>query len=295
VIIGFFKKLVIADRLALFVNQVYGAPENYDASILIIATFFFAFQIYCDFSGYTDIAIGVARMFGINLMENFKMPYLANGIKEFWSKWHISLSTWFRDYLYISLGGNRNRFFRNILIVFVVSGLWHGANWTFIIWGGLHGTYFLCEHFISRKFRIKKTLLQRSFSTAFTFLLVSFAWIFFRANNLDDAATIITNLTNFKLVYMKDLVYQMKTGVLEPTTLNNAFNLNYGEFYFQSTIGDLLLSFLLIPFLLAFEFLKNRKMKKLKSWPRAFGYFLMAISVLIFGIFSQNQFIYFQF
>lgn len=133
IIFGLFKKLVIADRLALFVNEVYKSPENYDGSMLILATFFFAFQIYCDFSGYSDIAIGTARLFGIELMENFRMPYLATSIREFWSKWHISLSTWFRDYLYIPLGGNKTLHIRNIIIVFLVSGLWHGANWTFVI------------------------------------------------------------------------------------------------------------------------------------------------------------------
>jgi D-alanyl-lipoteichoic acid acyltransferase DltB (MBOAT superfamily) len=141
---GLFKKVVIADRLVSAVDHVYDNPTNYEGLPLIIATVFFSFQIYCDFSGYSDIAMGSAKVMGFNLMKNFNQPYFSSGIKEFWGRWHISLSTWFRDYLYIPLGGNRVgkwRWYYNIFIVFLVSGLWHGANWTFIIWGGLHGFY----------------------------------------------------------------------------------------------------------------------------------------------------------
>jgi len=137
---GFFKKVVIADRLAVYVNEIYASPGDENGLALLLATYFFAFQIYCDFSGYSDIAIGAARVMGYDLMENFRTPYLSKSIREFWSRWHISLSTWFRDYLYIPLGGNRVpqvRWFLNLFIVFVVSGFWHGANWTFLIWGAL--------------------------------------------------------------------------------------------------------------------------------------------------------------
>ncbi|NJN99133.1 MAG: MBOAT family protein, partial [Anaerolineales bacterium] len=141
---GLLKKMVVADRLAIFVNSIYGNPGQYTGFPLILATYFFAFQIYYDFSGYSDIALGCARVMGFKLMGNFRQPYLATSISDFWQRWHISLSTWFRDYLYIPLGGNRVsrwHWVTNTLIVFMVSGLWHGANWTFVIWGALHGLY----------------------------------------------------------------------------------------------------------------------------------------------------------
>ena len=134
---GFFKKLVVADRLALYVNDVYSAPRNFNGLQLTLATFFFAYQIYCDFSGYTDIALGTAQVLGFRLMENFDTPYYSRSISEFWHRWHISLSTWFRDYLYIPLGGSRvskRRHILNLLITFTISGLWHGANWTYVLW-----------------------------------------------------------------------------------------------------------------------------------------------------------------
>jgi len=143
---GFFKKVVIADRLSEYVNTVYNNADNYGGFHDIIATFFFGTQIYCDFSGYSDIAIGSAMVLGYDLMLNFRRPYLSRSIKEFWSRWHISLSTWFRDYLYIPLGGNRVvkwRWYYNLFITFLISGLWHGANWTFVVWGALHGFYLL--------------------------------------------------------------------------------------------------------------------------------------------------------
>ncbi len=141
---GFFKKIVIADQLALFVQQVYGSPGEWSGPAVLLASYFFAFQIFCDFSAYTDIARGSARIMGFDLMENFNRPYFSRSIREFWARWHISLSTWFRDYLYIPLGGNRVvkwRWYYNLMVVFVVSGLWHGANWTFVAWGFLHGAY----------------------------------------------------------------------------------------------------------------------------------------------------------
>ncbi|MCH9032659.1 MAG: MBOAT family protein, partial [candidate division Zixibacteria bacterium] len=143
---GFFKKLVIADRLAVYVNNVYGAPDEYSALTLLVAVYFFAFQIYCDFSGYSDIAIGAARVMGYDLMENFRRPYLSRSVSEFWRRWHISLSSWFKDYLYLPLGGNRvskSRWSFNIVTVFVICGLWHGANWTFVAFGVLHALYLL--------------------------------------------------------------------------------------------------------------------------------------------------------
>ncbi len=199
---GFFKKVVIADRLAIYVDAVYNHAHDYSGLSLILATVFFAFQIYCDFSGYTDIARGTAKIMGFELMINFRQPYFAQSAREFWGRWHISLSTWFRDYLYIPLGGNRvpfPRYLLNLMIVFLVSGLWHGASWTFVIWGALHGLYVVVEALFSH-FRIV-VLPQKSWATVarvlFTFALVTFAWIFFRANSLDDAAYVMTHLLAF--------------------------------------------------------------------------------------------------
>src|SRR5262249_30799197 len=148
---GLFKKVVVADALAIYVDTVYTSSAHHGGATLLVATYFFAFQIYCDFSGYSDIARGISRVYGIELMKNFETPYFSTSISEFWSRWHISLSTWFRDYVYIPLGGNRvgrARNFLNLFLVFMLSGLWHGANWTFVIWGALHGIYLIGERLL---------------------------------------------------------------------------------------------------------------------------------------------------
>jgi D-alanyl-lipoteichoic acid acyltransferase DltB (MBOAT superfamily) len=190
--------MVIADNLAPYVNAAFGDINHTGGWQLLWATYGFAFQIYCDFSGYTDIAIGSAKLFNLRLMHNFNYPYFAESIPDFWRRWHISLSTWFREYVYISLGGNRTTKSRqafNIAIVFLLSGLWHGANWTFVIWGALHGLFYLCfwwsgmaaanesSHWFSRLIRI-----------VITFHLVCFAWIFFRAPSLAAAWTVVSKI-----------------------------------------------------------------------------------------------------
>lgn len=200
---GLFKKIVVADRLAVYVGEVYDHPGHYHGLPVLIASYFFAIQIYCDFSGYSDIALGAARVMGFKLMQNFNFPYFSRSIREFWGRWHISLSTWFRDYLYIPLGGNRVsewRWMFNLLIVFLVSGLWHGAKWTFLIWGFLHGIYLVIE-ILFNKVRIlqrvaEKPLLQ-PFRLLITFHLVVLGWIFFRANSTHDAFSIIRNIFDF--------------------------------------------------------------------------------------------------
>ena len=203
--VGFFKKIVVADLLAEFVNAVYNDAANATGPALVVATVFFGFQIYCDFSGYTDIAIGCARVMGINLMKNFDRPYKARSIKEFWARWHISLSTWFKDYLYFPLGGSRcskPRHMFNLFMVFFVSGLWHGANWTFVLWGLLHALYRIVGELTAKP---RKNLYAKMHinTEAFwfvalqkltTFVFVCFAWIFFRANNLSDAWVLLTSL-----------------------------------------------------------------------------------------------------
>lgn len=204
-LLGFFKKICIADLVAPYVNAVYNNAGESTSLTVIIATLLFALQIYCDFSGYTDIAIGCARMMGIKLMKNFDHPYRAETVKEFWSRWHISLSSWFRDYLYIPLGGNRCRRYRhllNLFIVFLVSGLWHGAAWTFVIWGALHGIYQIIGTLTYKKRNLllakiglcERSVCVRAVRRIITFILVCVGWVFFRANSISDAFTLFKNL-----------------------------------------------------------------------------------------------------
>lgn len=196
---GYFKKLVIADVFAGVVDAVYNNAHSYVGLVFIVVTVMFAIEIYCDFSGYSDIAIGCARLFGIDLMTNFKSPYLSFSIKEFWSRWHISLSTWFRDYVYIPLGGNRVSRWRhclNLLITFLVSGFWHGSSLTYVLWGGIHGLLQIIETFIYPKAKrgVEATHRKHWWQLPLTFILLCFTWIFFRANSLQDAIWIISRL-----------------------------------------------------------------------------------------------------
>jgi len=278
---GFFKKIVIADRLAIYVNAVYNNPGNHNGYTFIMATIFFAFQIYCDFSGYSDIAIGIARIMGFKLMTNFNRPYFSQSVSEFWKRWHISLSTWFKDYLYISLGGNRvsvPRLYLNLMIVFLVSGLWHGANWTFIIWGGLNGFYLVSAIFfgpiIKKLYSVTRlqsfSFLSGSVNILLTFILSCFAWIFFRANNLSDSVYIIKEIFN-----------------------------PHGSFF----IGEqdtLFYSVIFILFLLVCEGVKEyypnfNLLNHSKVVVRYSAYTVLILLIILFGVFDGGQFIYFQF
>ena len=279
---GFVKKIVIADRLSLYVNAVYNNADHHNGLTLILATIFFAFQIYCDFSGYSNIAIGAAKVMGFKLMTNFNRPYFARSIAEFWKRWHISLSTWFRDYLYITLGGNKvsiPRWYFNLFFVFLISGLWHGANWTFIIWGALNGFY-LVFALITQGARDKMNevtgltklpVLHRWIQIIVTFLLTCFAWIFFRANNLNDALLIIRKMASFK-----------------------------GPIWFENP-SMLIYSFTAIFILLAAEskqeyFKGSFSLMNNKNWVvRNAAYALMIILIFLIGVFDGGQFIYFQF
>lgn len=281
---GIFKKVVIADKLAIFVDAVYNNPTSYSSSSLIIATFLFAFQIYCDFSGYSDIAIGSAQVMGFDLMDNFKRPYFSRSITEFWQRWHISLYSWFRDYIYIPLGGNRVsklRHFLNVFIVFFVSGLWHGANWTFVLWGSLHGFYLIFGE-ITKHLRQKLSVLiflskfpkiHSLLQISITFLLISFSWIFFRANNFSD------------------LIY-----ILKSISINFVFDSNKLGFNFYKIIiaGVLILVLesvhLLQSHIKMREFLSERPL--MIRW---FIYLLLILFILTFGVFNNGNFIYFQF
>ncbi|MBR5528637.1 MAG: MBOAT family protein [Clostridia bacterium] len=202
---GFYKKVVVADIAAVYVNRVFNDAENATGAAVALASVLFAIQIYCDFSGYTDIAIGCSRIMGYRLMQNFDRPYSAENIKDFWSRWHISLTSWFKDYLYIPLGGNRKgkaRMYINLFIVFLVSGLWHGANLTFVLWGVIHGIYRVVGMLTKKKrdaayeklgMDVNGTAV-RTFRKVVTFILVCFAWIFFRANNTHDLFILISGL-----------------------------------------------------------------------------------------------------
>lgn len=212
---GYFKKIVIADTLAVTVNQVYGSLESYTGLILLIVAFMYSIEIYCDFSGYSDIAIGLANLFGIRLKMNFDSPYYAHSIREFWGRWHISLSTWLRDYIYIPLGGSRRgtaRRIANLMITFVISGVWHGANWTFLIWGILHGLYQAAEILMGKamtllkkgrdaadKDRTQKNVMERPLpvrvlQVTVTFLLITAAWVFFRADSMEEVCYIFSHM-----------------------------------------------------------------------------------------------------
>lgn len=233
---GYFKKLVIADGLSVYVSQVYDSVSSYTGFALLLTTFFYAIQLYCDFSGYTDIALGSAKLFGINLTQNFRSPYFASSIKDFWGRWHISLSSWLRDYIYIPLGGNRVGKFRhglNILVTFLVSGLWHGASWNYVVWGGIHGALQVIEGFFpwnhkTSAFQTNRRLhrLLCIVTVPITFLLVCFAWIFFRAATLPDALYILQHMfagITSPYAYIHDSAVQM--GLSVPHLLYNCLPL----------------------------------------------------------------------
>jgi alginate O-acetyltransferase complex protein AlgI len=270
---GLFKKVVIADRLAMMVDFAYKNPSEQSGLTLLVATFFYTFQIYCDFSGYSDIALGSAKVMGFDLMENFRTPYFSTSISEFWRRWHISLSTWFRDYLYIPLGGNRvsewRRYF-NQFFVFMISGLWHGASWTFVIWGSLHGFYLIFAVLRDKylpQIILPKNIFGKSINLISTFVLVMFAWVFFRAKSTHDAFLILKKISNFSF------------NEIFETPLNSV------EMWF---------SIILIGFLLW----KEAKFFQIntKSNLQFYGFSVVFIVMIyFFGVFNTNQFIYFQF
>lgn len=296
---GMFKKVVIADRLTELTDPVFNQPHNYPAITLILATVFFSFQIYCDFSGYSDIALGSARVMGFKLMKNFNRPYSSKSISEFWGRWHISLSTWFRDYLYISLGGNRvsvPRWFFNLFFVFLISGFWHGANWTFIIWGALHGFYLIAAILIEKaKGKVfgpsnvkDKSIFENALNITITFILVAVAWVFFRANTISDAIYIIGK---FPLVF-NDVVRIIKTRDAE---FMNIWDIN--EFL---TVKRLVFAFLLIILMELVQFVQQKYdlIKMLYNGPiylRWFMYYSLIFVIISYGVFKNHQFIYFQF
>jgi alginate O-acetyltransferase complex protein AlgI len=284
---GLFKKAVVADRIAMLVDEVYNHPYQYHGFAFLIATAFFSTQIYCDFSGYSDIALGTARILGFKLMTNFKQPYFSKSISEFWTRWHISLSSWFKDYLYIPMGGNRvsiPRWYFNLLFVFIISGLWHGANWTFIIWGCLHGILLVIQNL---KFRfLNKLKIPVPFQILSTFILVSLLWVFFRASSLSDALYIIKNLFS-----------PNENGKYFSLVKINIHGLP--DTYFGIALWKFNLSLLLILVLYTADWLlftgNAKEIMDKYGWLAWTIYYLLIISILFFGVFETRQFIYFQF
>jgi alginate O-acetyltransferase complex protein AlgI len=285
ILMGLFKKIVIADSLSVLVDAVYNSPQSYPGFPMVIATLFFAIQIYCDFSGYTDIAIGTAKLLGFDLAINFRTPYFSTSLTEFWRRWHISLSTWFRDYVYIPLGGNRGSVSRanvNIFITFVLSGFWHGAAWTFVIWGAIHGLVLIIEKTFTTKAEEVSSAFKQGFSWLVTFCIVCFAWIFFRSNSLSDAWFIITH---------------MFSDVLSYTDLQ-AMALKFRGMGLQ--IKDILNAIFFVVVLLIIETsFRNERIKGLINsyrsvrWP---AYYFLIIAIVISATKNPaGNFIYFQF
>lgn len=282
---GLFKKVVIADRLATFVDAAYRQPSFAAPVDLLLATYFFAFQLYCDFSGYSDMAIGSAKVLGFDFADNFRRPYLSTSVREFWSRrWHISLSTWFRDYMYIPLGGShrsRIRGYVNLLAVFLVSGLWHGASWTFVVWGGLNGLFQIGASLTSGiRERLTSGLrgpawLSTSLRRLITFHLILVTWVFFRAADLDDAMTVITRV----LGSLPSLA-----GALGPRMM----------------VGDVLLSIGLIAVLMGAELFDEIQpmWDRARRWPtplRWAVYYALLAALVVMGSWTLQQFVYMQF
>lgn len=280
---GLFKKIVIADNCAKYANEIFNNSEQYSGATLILGAFFFTFQIYGDFSGYSDIAIGTSRLFGFNLKQNFATPYFARDIAEFWRRWHISLTTWFRDYVYIPLGGSRGgkwQKIRNTFVIFLVSGFWHGANWTFIVWGGLNAIYFLP---LLLRDKNRKNLdvvaqdrvfpsIKEWFSMTGTFILVMFTWIFFRAESIEHAMNFISKIFigSIRVSYFPD--WRQAVGTLP-----------------------------FIAFMILVEWSARRypfvmvNLSKVNSRARQLIFIGLVLLIICFGNFGDEEFIYFQF
>ena len=296
---GYFKKLVVADRLAIYVNAVYDNSEHHNGPTLLVATIFFAIQIYADFSGYTDIAVGSARLFGIKLTNNFNRPYFSTSVKEFWSRWHISLSLWLRDYIFLPLAYVLSRWMNKqyylhiskekwiyliaIMVTFCICGLWHGVGWTFLFWGILFGIFQTYSNWtgefnkkLRKRFGIRKSSgYYKSYKIIITFCLVCFTWIFFRSNNLSQAFSIIKNILSFS-----GKVFFGETS----DVMNSMFHSG-------------LAIFLLLTFEIVKEFYYDRsRFLKSVSWvTKSIFYVFLVIVIIFFGVFDGGQFIYFQF
>lgn len=290
---GMFKKVVIADRLAIVADQIYDSPSQYSGVAVVLGTVFFSFQLYCDFSGYCDIALGAARVMGFRLTENFNHPNMAVSVSDYWRRWHLSLSKWFTQYVYFPLGGNRVskwKGYRNLAIVMLLSGFWHGANWTFIIWGGIHAFYLIFANYTANargKLNefigiTKLPLLNRLWQQVVTFSLVSFSRIFFRATSLSDGWMMVKKLGQI------------------PGEIAMVFKTHSIAFLHLPPISEIRLGFIVIVFLVVAGVVETRFdfITRMRSSPAAFRWTMYFSSLLImfyFGVFDRHRFIYFQF
>lgn len=277
---GFFKKVAIADSMAPFIDQCFAAPEAFSSMHLLIGVIFYSFQIYCDFSGYSDIAIGLARIMGFDFPDNFRTPYFSQTFSEFWTRWHITLSSWLRDYLYIPLGGNRNgtlMTYRNLMITMLLGGLWHGASWVFVFWGFLHGLYLVVQRLFGKHFgalfnflRTPK-FLQAGINILLVYFFTNLAWIFFRSPDFETAVHVMDGIANFQ------------------------------NFTFHSVINKFLVikGLLLIGILLVIEvsdiWIDFNKILKQNTYVRVASFAVVLWLIAFFGTFESNSFIYFQF
>lgn len=256
---GLFKKVVIADRLAQYVDLAYLNPEGQSGSTLALAAVFYSFQIYCDFSGYADMAIASGRILGFRIMQNFNFPYCVNTVKEFWRRWHISLTSWFTEYVYISMGGNRvskPRWILNIATVFLLSGIWHGATWSFVLWGALHAVYYFSEYYLGPK---KPNFIYH----ILIFILITIAWIFFRIEDIGSAWTVVSKI-------FTDFISPVSGG--------------------GSAFSTIITTFLLLLFLIR-EYLM---FKDILPQKHPIEYIILILCICLFGV-SSEQFVYFQF
>lgn len=269
---GFFKKLVIADGLAVYADVVYDEVQAYQGFALVLATVFFAIQIYCDFSGYSEIAVGTAKLFGIELMKNFDSPYYSGSLREFWGRWHISLSSWFRDYVYIPLGGNRKGRVRkalNQIITMALSGLWHGANYTYVCWGLMHGFGQVIEDLLPKR---RRRIL--------TFAFVCLAWVFFRARSVSEAVYIFAN---------------MPSGIFAPISY-----ITQGLVALKIKMADGIGIIVSLSMLFVYDFVALKKesiqmLERMPKWGRYVFYYAFLLFVLMFASFNSQEFVYFQF
>jgi D-alanyl-lipoteichoic acid acyltransferase DltB (MBOAT superfamily) len=288
---GFFKKLVIADQIAQIINPLFANPQAH-GPIFVIMAIFFTYQLYCDFSGYTDIALGTAMMFGYTLRENFNRPFAAESFSDFWRRWHMSLSTWFRDYVYFSLGGSKVskiKWIRNTLIVFLLSGFWHGANWTFIVWGGINGLYLIIESMTktAREWCIRITnlstasYLYKGLSTIFVFSCIAISFVFFRAETVGQAMWILSHFfvdwnTDFIMHHLMPMLTKVSGNSMFLVTILSIFCME-GVQYYQEKENTF--------------YIFDTKSKALRyGW-----YYFLTCSIIVFGYFQSQSFIYFQF
>jgi D-alanyl-lipoteichoic acid acyltransferase DltB (MBOAT superfamily) len=282
---GLFKKVVVADNCALIVNQIFDSADRYNGSTLFLGALFFSFQIYGDFSGYSDMAIGIARLFGINLMRNFAFPYFTQNMADFWKRWHISLSTWFRDYIYIPLGGSRRGTMltiRNVFLVFLLSGLWHGANWTFVLWGLVHAILLVSYIIFKERYPAMEnkpelsagiSRIREGLSIGGTFFLTTLTWVLFRADNIHVAKDIFQKILSFSLLETPDM----------------------------PNLPVVIMPFIMILFLVSVEWISRKKEHALEflgtAWPRTlrWGFYCIILTCIYFFGGPKQDFIYFQF